>query len=88
MKHIKRFNEGLDDETRDLLRQTTDEESANIHEADYDQIQEAIERVIESYCGELEDVTNNISAELKFKNDEYYTSFGTYKYELKITRIA
>jgi predicted kinase len=88
MKHIKKFNEGLDDETRDLLRQTTDEESADIHEVDYNTIDETIKNTIYDLSGELEDATNNISAQLIFKDDKLITEYGTYEYELKIKRIA
>lgn len=96
MKHIKKFNEGstTDDADRFMSAELDKfvRENPNVFDDEFDgvdtndKVLNAVNDLIEYWSGDLIELSET-KDELIFKEDELRTEYGTYKYELKITRI-
>jgi hypothetical protein len=94
MKHIKKFNEGstTDDADRFMSSELDKfkKENPSVFDDELDdtsdKVLNAVNDLIEYWSGDLIELSET-KDELIFKEDELKTEYGTYKYELKITRI-
>ena len=84
MKHIKKFNEELDNE---LMKSHLDDDSINYYKGLKVEIQDTLENTLYEMSASMEEYTTAVEGEIKLSGD-INAEFGKYEYVFSIKRVG